>query len=101
MTNAVISPIDQHRRLRVPVLDTEMSYVDVGEGDPIVFLHGNPASSYLWRNVIPYLEKQGRCIAPDLMGMGDSQKLQEAGPVGTRPQRTQFHILVPAAVIRL
>ena len=72
MTNAVISPIDRHRRLRVPVLDTEMSYVDVGHGDPIVFLHGNPTSSYLWRNIIPTVSDQGRCLAPDLVGMGVS-----------------------------
>ena len=45
---------------------------DVGEGDPIVFLHGNPTSSYLWRNIIPHLSEQGRCIAPDLIGMGES-----------------------------
>jgi haloalkane dehalogenase len=57
-----------------------MAYVEVGEGDPIVFLHGNPTSSYLWRNVIPHLEGVGRCIAPDLIGMGDSDKLDGAGP---------------------
>jgi len=57
-----------------------MAYVDVGEGAPIVFLHGNPTSSYLWRNVIPHLEGQGRCIAPDLIGMGDSDKLEPSGP---------------------
>lgn len=51
-----------------------MHYVDVGKGDPILFLHGNPTSSYLWRNIIPYLQKQGRCIAPDLIGMGKSDK---------------------------
>jgi haloalkane dehalogenase len=72
MTNAVISPVDTHRRLRVPVLDTEMSYVDVGAGDPIVFLHGNPTSSYLWRNIIPSVSDLGRCLAPDLVGMGRS-----------------------------
>jgi haloalkane dehalogenase len=72
MTNAMISPIDRHRRRRVPVLDTEMSYVDVGEGDPIVFLHGNPTSSYLWRNIIPSVGHLGRCLAPDLVGMGAS-----------------------------
>jgi haloalkane dehalogenase len=49
-----------------------MSYVDVGEGEPIVFLHGNPTSSYLWRNVIPHVSDIGRCLAPDLVGMGDS-----------------------------
>jgi haloalkane dehalogenase len=52
-----------------------MSYVERGEGPPIVFLHGNPTSSYLWRSVIPQLEDRGRCIAPDLIGMGDSDKL--------------------------
>ena len=53
-------------------------YVDLGEGDPILFLHGNPTSSYLWRNVIPYLSDKGRCIAPDLMGMGKSDKPNSA-----------------------
>jgi len=57
-----------------------MAYVEVGSGDPIVFLHGNPTSSYLWRNVIPHLETAGRCIAPDLIGMGDSAKLENSGP---------------------
>ncbi len=51
-----------------------MAYVDVGAGDPIVFLHGNPTSSYLWRNIIPHLEVHGRCLAPDLIGMGESGK---------------------------
>jgi haloalkane dehalogenase len=62
------------------VLGARMAYVDVGSGDPIVFLHGNPTSSYLWRNVIPHCEKLGRCIAPDLIGMGDSAKLTPSGP---------------------
>src|SRR5262245_24116899 len=66
-------------RRRVRVLDTEMSYVDVGRGDPIVFLHGNPTSSYLWRNVIPYLGGLGRCLAPDLVGMGASGKSPSGG----------------------
>ena len=57
-----------------------MAYVDIGTGDPIVFLHGNPTSSYLWRNVMPYLEGRGRLIAPDLIGMGDSEKLDDSGP---------------------
>src|SRR6202000_145570 len=52
---------------------------EAGRGDPIVFLHGNPTSSYLWRNVIPHLESLGRCIAPDLIGMGDSEKLPDSG----------------------
>jgi haloalkane dehalogenase len=57
-----------------------MASVDEGEGDPIVFLHGNPTSSYLWRNVMPHLAGQGRLIAPDLIGMGDSAKLPQSGP---------------------
>jgi haloalkane dehalogenase len=57
-----------------------MAYVEVGEGDPIVLLHGNPTSSYLWRNVLPHLQPLGRCIAPDLIGMGDSDKLPHSGP---------------------
>ncbi len=62
---------------RVEVLDSEMAYIDVGEGDPIVFLHGNPTSSYLWRNVIPHVADLGRCIVPDLIGMGDSDKVHD------------------------
>ncbi|MDP6391078.1 MAG: haloalkane dehalogenase [Alphaproteobacteria bacterium] len=58
----------------------EMAYVEAGSGDPIVLLHGNPTSSYLWRNIIPHLEGLGRCIAPDLIGMGESAKLPESGP---------------------
>lgn len=58
----------------------EMAYFEEGEGDPIVFLHGNPTSSYLWRNILPYLSGKGRLIAPDLIGMGDSHKLEESGP---------------------
>src|SRR5712692_3444240 len=74
MTNAQFNSTDLHPRRRVAVLDTEMSYVDTGQGAPIVFLHGNPTSSYLWRNIIPYLSEHGRCLAPDLVGMGQSGK---------------------------
>lgn len=56
----------------VEVHGSRLHYVDVGEGDPILFLHGNPTSSYLWRNIIPHLRDHGRCIAPDLVGMGKS-----------------------------
>ena len=70
----VISAADTYARKRVPVLDSEMAYVDVGTGDPVVFLHGNPTSSYLWRNVITEVEPDWRCLAPDLIGMGDSGK---------------------------
>jgi haloalkane dehalogenase len=61
-------------------LDRDMAYVDVGEGAPIVLLHGNPTSSYLRPNVLPHLQPLGRCIAPDLIGMGDSDKLPGSGP---------------------
>ncbi len=64
----------------INVKGKSMSYVDEGDGDPIVFLHGNPTSSYLWRNVIPHLMGRGRLIAPDLIGMGDSDKLDDSGP---------------------
>ena len=74
MNQVTISAEDNYPRQRVSVLDTDMAYVDVGQGDPIVFLHGNPTSSYLWRNVIPHLEPLGRCLAPDLVGMGTSGK---------------------------
>jgi haloalkane dehalogenase len=57
------------------VAGVRMAYVDEGQGEPVVFLHGNPTSSYLWRNIIPALASRFRCIAPDLVGMGDSQKL--------------------------
>lgn len=59
-------------RKYLPLLDTYMAYVDVGNGDPIVFLHGNPTPSYLWRNIIQYLLPFGRCLAPDYVGMGNS-----------------------------
>ena len=72
MNQLLISATDPYERQRVAVLDTEMAYVEVGQGDPIVFLHGNPTCSYLWRNIIPYLEALGRCLAPDLVGMGQS-----------------------------
>jgi haloalkane dehalogenase len=73
--NSTISPDDPHRRRRVAVLDSEMVYAEAGAGAPaIVFLHGNPTSSYLWRNVIPHLADLGRCLAPDLIGMGESGK---------------------------
>jgi haloalkane dehalogenase len=71
---AAISAADRYEHRRLDVLDSHMAYVDVGLGDPIVLLHGNPTSSYLWRNVIPQLEAVGRCLAPDLIGMGRSGK---------------------------
>ena len=72
MTQENISTQDPYSRQRISVGGTEIAYVDTGTGNPIVFLHGNPTSSYLWRNVIPHLESLGRCLAPDLAGMGES-----------------------------
>ena len=70
----------EHPKQTITVKGKTMSYVEMGEGDPIVFQHGNPTSSYLWRNVMPHLQDQGRCIAIDLIGMGDSDKLEDSGP---------------------
>lgn len=70
--------LDPHPRRRLRVQDVEISYVDMGTGAPTVFLHGNPTSSYLWRNVIPYLADTERVLAPDLVGMGESS----ASPTG-------------------
>ncbi|PHS62793.1 MAG: haloalkane dehalogenase [Flavobacterium sp.] len=58
----------------IDVKGSKIHFIEEGEGDPILFLHGNPMSCYLWRNIIPHLIKQGRCIAPDLIGMGKSDK---------------------------
>jgi haloalkane dehalogenase len=69
-----ISAADWYERRRLRVLDSYIAYVEVGVGDPIVLLHGNPTSSYLWRNVIAHLDGAGRCLAPDLIGMGRSGK---------------------------
>jgi haloalkane dehalogenase len=66
----------QHKQIR----GKQMAYVDEGHGDAIVFQHGNPTSSYLWRNVMPHLEGVGRLVACDLIGMGDSDKLDDSGP---------------------
>jgi len=74
----------QHASVAVDGTTKRMAYFDSGsvEGTDrtIVFLHGNPTSSYLWRNVIPYLASLGRCVAPDLIGQGDSDKLDDSGP---------------------
>ena len=69
------------------VLGRRVAYIERGEGRPIVFLHGNPTSSFLWRNVLPHVEHYGRrLIAPDLIGMGDSDKI----PAGSEPDRYRF-----------
>ena len=72
--------VREHDKRKVNVYDKNMSYVEMGEGETILFLHGNPTSSYLWRNIMPYLKDKGRCIAPDLIGMGDSDKLDSNTP---------------------
>ena len=72
MAQEQISTQDSHPRKKISAGEVDISYVDTGAGDPIVFLHGNPTSSYLWRNIITHLESVGQCLAPDLMGMGDS-----------------------------
>ena len=81
-----VSALERYPKRYTQVLGKRMAYVDVGDsdGDPIVFLHGNPTSSYLWRNIIAHLVGQGRCIAPDLFGMGDSEKLEDSGPESYR-----------------
>jgi haloalkane dehalogenase len=76
----MVSAAFPYQKKRQRVLGHEMAYVEVGEGAPVVLLHGNPTSSYLWRNVLPHLQSLGRCIAPDLIGMGDSDKLPDSGP---------------------
>jgi len=70
----------EHTKKYVEVLGEQMAYVEMGAGDPIIFQHGNPTSSYLWRNIMPHVQNQGRCIALDLIGMGDSAKLADSGP---------------------
>src|SRR5260221_9655897 len=67
--------IDPADKRHVEVDGLSIAFHDIGSGDPIVFLHGNPTSSFLWRNIIPHVQRFGRCIAPDLIGMGDSEKL--------------------------
>ena len=79
----------RYAKKKLEVLGHTMAYIDAGSGPPIVFLHGNPTSSYLWRNIIPHVEGLGRCLAPDLMGMGDSDKLA-AGRDGGRDGRYRF-----------
>jgi len=71
---------EEHAKRFIEIDGRRMAYVEMGEGSPIVFQHGNPTSSYLWRNVMPSLAHRGRCIALDLIGMGDSDKLIDTGP---------------------
>ncbi len=78
-------PIEEPAKQFCEVLGKKMAYSELGSGPSVVFLHGNPASSYIWRNVMPHSAPQARCIAPDLIGMGDSEKLE-----GTDPDRYGF-----------
>src|ERR1051325_8085231 len=72
MKRPEISTEDMSYRRHIKLAGTSMAYVDVGQGDPIVFLHGVPTPSYLWRNIIPHVLPLGRCLAPDYVGMGYS-----------------------------
>ena len=74
MSETTIAAADPIPRKRIELAGTTMAYAESGIGDPIVFLHGNPTSSYLWRNIIPHLSTMCRCLAPDLIGMGASGK---------------------------
>src|SRR5947209_1144827 len=73
--------IAPHPKSCATVRGRRIAYVELGAGEPVfLFLHGNPTSSYLWRDVMPELAGLGRCLAPDLIGMGDSEKLPSPGP---------------------
>ena len=74
MSTKEISAAFPYESKYLEVKGSKIHYIEEGSGDPILFLHGNPTSNYLWRNIIPYLSQQGRCIAPDLIGMGKSDK---------------------------
>lgn len=76
----MLEQFDGYKRNTQNIDGVSMAYIDVGDGDPIVFLHGNPTSSYIWRNILPSFQNTHRCIAPDLVGMGASAKLPESGP---------------------
>ena len=79
----MISSEERYTKNHAEVNGRRMAYVEAGTGDPIIFLHGNPTSSYLWRNVMPHAEELGRCIAPDLIGMGDWTSCPIRGPRAT------------------
>ncbi|KAB2823009.1 MAG: alpha/beta fold hydrolase, partial [Candidatus Dadabacteria bacterium] len=74
ITKQKISTDFPYKSNYIEVHGSRMHYVDEGAGNPVLFLHGNPTSSYLWRNIIPYVKPLARCIAPDLIGMGKSDK---------------------------
>ena len=72
----MINPKMQYEEKKIEVLGKKMAYVDTGEGDPLVFFHGNITSSFMYRNFMPHLESFARCIAVDNIGQGDSDKLE-------------------------
>jgi haloalkane dehalogenase len=78
-------PIEEPAKQFREVFGRKMAWSELGSGPPVVFLHGNPVSSYIWRNIMPHVAPHARCIAPDLIGMGDSEKLE-----GTDPDRYDF-----------
>ena len=88
----MISSDERYPKKFAEVNGARMAYVEAGTGDPIIFLHGNPTSSYLWRNVMPHAEDLGRCVAPDLIGMGDSDKLANSGPESYRLAEHQSYL---------
>jgi len=88
----MISSEERYTKNHAEVNGRRMAYVEAGTGNPIIFLHGNPTSSYLWRNVMPHAEELGRCIAPDLIGMGDSDKLPDSGPESYRLAEHQIYL---------
>jgi len=98
----MVSAAFPYQKQRRRILGREMAYVEAGEGDPILLLHGNPTFSYLWRNVLPHLQPLGRCIAPDLIGMGDSDKLPGSGPDSYRfvEHRSYLDALLEALDVR-
>src|SRR6187402_3262421 len=74
MNNSLNALEDRMQLKSIPVFKTVIGYLESGKGDPMVFLHGNPTSSYLWRKIIPHVHKHAHCFAPDLIGMGRSGK---------------------------
>jgi haloalkane dehalogenase len=98
----MISAAFPYEKKRKAILGLEMAYVEEGRGDPIVFLHGSPTSSYVWRNILPYVEVPSRIIVPDLIGMGDSQKLPESGPTSYTfvEHRRYLDVLLEALGVR-
>lgn len=107
MTTPEISAYDPYSRHRVECAGVELAYVDTGTGsggDAVVFLHGNPTSSYLWRNVIPHVEPLARCLAPDLAGMGESGKTPDGSYRFVDHRRhldAWFDAVIPAGPVTL